>query len=558
MRLAAPPVPPLDARDKLLHAARVGAASDRQFAFWRPLSGVFLVLLVGLLAVGRGSLLRDPGTFWHVRLGEELLSGDGVATVDRFTFTRHGQSWLSLQWLGEALLAAAHRASGWDGVLLLTAAALAGIYTWLTARLNRGGLHWLPAVALVSLVIAASSHHFHARPHLVSIALLGVTFAWLCDVEAGRARIGKLWLLLPLFVLWANLHGGVLAGYATVALATGGWLLRRMLKLSSPLRKRCDVLQAAALLLLLPVAFLINPHGAATPKGWLTILSLPLPDLIQEHKRLNLLRPEGIAALLIAGTYACLLREAWKQGRKANSGPADSPGSRMRRWAVRAAGVPVTWLLPLVWFALAVSRVRHAPLFAIVATLALVEILPRTPLASWLKQWEMFSTPNPRGLATRRSIRRRLAPALIPAVTVMMIAALQALRVAAPVLGGSWARLDATVWPVEIAHDLQRIEGESPRARLLNSLHFGGFVEFHAPGLLTYVDDRCELFGAEFLQRSLRLDFDPAALLVEADRWQADFALLHAGSPADVGLATSADWRLVRRDAVAALYRRAK
>jgi hypothetical protein len=70
---------------------------------------------------------------------------------------------------------------------------------------------------------AASSYHFHPRPHLVTIVLVGWTFARLCDFEAGRIPLGSLYWLVPVFVLWTNMHGGVLGGVGMVAVTVAGW-----------------------------------------------------------------------------------------------------------------------------------------------------------------------------------------------------------------------------------------------------------------------------------------------------------------------------------------------
>jgi hypothetical protein len=200
--------------------------------------------------------------------------------------------------------------------------------------------------------------------------------------------------------------------------------------------------------------------------------------------------------------------------------------------------------------------VRHAPLFAMVAAIGMAQILPHSPLADWLRRWELFAGPEERRETGKRKRSWLPLQAAIPIAVIGAIVALQALRVPALLAGTGWARLDPQVWPVELAPHLKRIEQESPHARVLNSLHFGGFVEFHAPGLQTYIDDRCELFGAEFLRRALALESLPSEMLAEAERWHARFALLHAGSAADVGFSENRSWRLLQRDAAAALYER--
>jgi hypothetical protein len=133
------------------------------------------------------------------------------------------------------------------------------------------------------------------------------------------------------------------------------------------------------------------------------------------------------------------------------------------------------------------------------------------------------------------------------------------LGVAAPLFGAGWARLDPAVWPVELVADLKRLEAQPAAAdrRIFNSLELGGFLTFHAPRLSTFIDDRCELFGDEFLRAYSHVESRRPEQL---DAWQRQYsfrhALVRAGSPFDVHLQHHADWRLVRRDQAAALYRR--
>src|SRR5262249_24553019 len=127
----------------------------------------------------------------------------------------------------ESGLALFHRVDGLNTILTVTATLHAGLYTWVANRMLRAGLHPLLAVLLTLLAMLGSAYHFHPRPHLLSIVFLGLTFALLCDVEAGRLSWPRLLLLLPLFVIWTNVHGGMLGGLGTLAVTVAGWWLGR-------------------------------------------------------------------------------------------------------------------------------------------------------------------------------------------------------------------------------------------------------------------------------------------------------------------------------------------
>ncbi len=504
--------------------------------FWSAEAGIFLGLWLTLMLVGRSTLLRDQGTFWHTVAGEQMLLSGHVIRTDTFSFTRHGSPWTAHQWLSECGMAAVHRLGGWDGLLLVTVTLLAGVYTWIASRLVRAGFHLLSLGVVLALVLMASSHQFHVRPLIFSIVLLGVTFCLLVDVEAGRKRLRQLWWFVPLAALWANLHAGVLAGIGTVGLCVAGWCLIWLLgtaasgKGDSPIRHRRDALAMMALPLASAAAVLLNPYGWGLPKAWMATLAIPLPSLIQEHAPLDLTSPLGWTVMLLGVGYVVALIGV------------------LPRWP------RVTWLLPLVWLLLACQRVRSVPLFVIAVAIGYVEVLPQSRWAAWLRRREMLL---PRG--EHSAHQRNWPSALLPLVLVVTAALLQIAGVSAPIVGRGWARFDPVCSPDPLLPDLLRLNRESPQdTPLFNDMGLAGFVIYHAPRLKVFIDDRCALYGSEFLLAYDRArQEDPARL----DRWREQYGFRHAligsGTPFDRYLHDSKEWRVVRRAPTAVLYRHA-
>ena len=507
---------------------------------WRRLlsaeTGIFLGLWLGLMLFGRSTLLRDPGTFWHVEVGREILDSGSVLRSDPFSFTRGARPWTAHQWLAECGMAAVHGLSGFDGLLLATATLLAAVYTWLASRMLRAGFHPLPVGVVLAAVLLAGSHQFHARPLIVSIGLLGLTFAWLIDVDAGRRPLRWLWWLVPVNVVWANLHAGVLAGIGTLGLCAAWWLFAWLLgKGHTPVRCRREAIELAVLTLLSVLAVLVNPYGLDLPRAWLTTLAIPLPGLIEEHAPLDLRDPLGWTTVLLGLGYLAALVGVF-------------PG-RLR----------ASWLVPLVWFVLACQRVRNVPLFAIMAAIGCVDLLPRSRWAGWLKRREMLQPTGAEGVP-----RPDARATILPLIVVVAAAVLQIAGVSAPVVGRGWARFDPVRWPVGLLAELQEIDRKSPEdapTRIFNDLSLGGFVIHHAPKLRVFIDDRCALYGAEFLQAYERARReDPAQL----DRWQAEYGFRYAlvernadeeAASFDRHLRSSARWTRIGESPGAVLYR---
>ncbi|HEU5117287.1 MAG TPA: hypothetical protein VFT74_11540, partial [Isosphaeraceae bacterium] len=63
---------------------------------------VFLIVMVLSVTAGRSGFYHDPGTFWHLRLGREILLSGDVPRTDFLTFTREHTPWVDQSWLFDA------------------------------------------------------------------------------------------------------------------------------------------------------------------------------------------------------------------------------------------------------------------------------------------------------------------------------------------------------------------------------------------------------------------------------------------------------------------------
>lgn len=506
----------------------------------------FLVLWLLLMTAGRSSFFRDPGTFWHTTTGELILS-DGFIRSDPYTFTCGGQWWVPYQWLGEVVMAIAHRSGGFDAQLLGAATLLAATFAWLTARLLRTGLHPIAVGIVIGLGLAASASHFHVRPHLFTILCTAITFILLTDVDSGRSRFRQLLWLLPLFVLWTNVHGGVLGGIATVGMVCVGWVIFWQLGFASPVSGWKQASFAVAVAIGCGLAPFANPYGLDLIYTWQIIMTEPaLKTIIQEHRPVDVWEPYAWPILAFAVVFGFVLA------------------------GVSRRELRTTWIVPVVWLVMAFDRIRHAPLFVVIGLAAMTAMWPHTRWARWLARNRpdyQKPIPEPSDPLLRLPLWSNV---LIPAVVVVAVLLLQLARVQVPVVGSGWARLDPTYWPVELTQVLRENE---PRPgdpnKLFNDYIDGGFVEYHAPGYRVFVDDRCEVFGGPWLVDFVTVSKSENREVVAAAiaRWERpkpegygkfDFALTRSTTGFDDYFRSSTEWVCVKRTDTAAFYKRKK
>ncbi|HSY31895.1 MAG TPA: hypothetical protein VLA42_07890 [Verrucomicrobiae bacterium] len=170
--------------------------------------------LVTAVFVARHNFEVDPDLWWHLKVGEDILSTHHWPTVDPYSFTVAGQPWLAYEWLGDVLIASVARVAGLRGLqallIVLGAAIMLALYSYATLRSkNSKG-----SFVAVSVLLALACANFNLRPQM-----LGYLFLLLTLIALERFRQGKktaLWFLPPLFLLWINAHGSWEIGLAAI------------------------------------------------------------------------------------------------------------------------------------------------------------------------------------------------------------------------------------------------------------------------------------------------------------------------------------------------------
>jgi len=227
--------------------------------------GVFAALLFTPVA---DRLLGDAGIGWHIRTGEQILATHAVPRTDPFSSTMAGNPWFAWEWLFDAVVGELHARMGLNGVVWFTALVIASVFAWTFRLLIARGVDVLTVLVLTMLALYASMIHFLARPHVVSW-LLALAWFWILDsTERTELPSNRLWLLPLLMLVWVNLHGGFLLGFALLAIFWGGavwdWFATKENRIEESLAKIAAAKRTRQLLwvgLVSAAASFVNPYG---------------------------------------------------------------------------------------------------------------------------------------------------------------------------------------------------------------------------------------------------------------------------------------------------------
>jgi hypothetical protein len=226
---------------------------------------VFLFVMVVVLTHAAKGLLDDPGLGWHLRNIDAMRAEGWWLSKDPFTYPRDQEppAWYTNQWLGELPLYLGWKVAGLEGIAAVSAIVIAVIARTLYRFLIHDGLPWPVAVAWTALGTLGTSCSWVARPNLFTILFVLITARVLMLFHEGRLSWrGTLWLL-PLFAVWANVHGGFLAGFIVVGLALAAEVALAVASFDDEARAAAGwrALSLGVLTVGLFLATLVNPYG---------------------------------------------------------------------------------------------------------------------------------------------------------------------------------------------------------------------------------------------------------------------------------------------------------
>ena len=198
-------------------ATSAGAARSRGRAWTERLGDEGLVVIVvgtfaAMLAATASPYLLQPDS-WLTFLGGREIAAHGVPHLDSLTVMSDGRAWIDQQWLAQLASYRLVAAVGIGGTIAVFAAMVVATFALGCAYARRTASARSVAVfALLAFPVAFCA----VRAQAISYLMFVPFFALLC--RESRRPTRRVWLALPVLVLWANLHGAVLVAAALVGL----------------------------------------------------------------------------------------------------------------------------------------------------------------------------------------------------------------------------------------------------------------------------------------------------------------------------------------------------
>ena len=478
---------------------------QRPFQFSR-----FLGLLVALLVFLLYSRTPHDADMWgHLRAGQEMWQAKHILLVDKFSFTRSGAPWVNAFWISEVILYLAYKLGGYFGITTLVSLTGSATYYMLFQKL--GGKKLLNAfILLLSAIVAAPV--WGPRPQIFSFFILAALCLLLDSIHAKRSK--SYWVFIPVFALWANIHGGWIWGILIlIADLVGHALMKLSRNTDGNLPSWNNLAMQGFWSLAAALAIGINPNGLSiwklpfyTVDVSMQIQEWASPDFhqIQFHPLLWMLFLLMIAAVV---------------------------GKPRVNWAALLKLIGVTYLTFVSQRNIGPFAIVAAPILADWANLA----------AENLRQdyFSNFKLPK----------AKPLSPNIITSVNALIIFLIgitafgQAYIVSIPKEVDKDMPVKAIQWLKENPSD----------GRLFNSYNWGGYLTWTLPERAVFIDGRADLYGSELIDQWWQVIYGTQQGFEVLKSWKIQTILLEPSWPV-VALLPEAGWREAFRDHTAVIF----
>jgi hypothetical protein len=520
---------------------------------------IFFLMMYIMLFLRPSFVFGDGSTGWHIFTGKMILesASHAIPTTDFMTYGIHaGKPWVAYEWLSDLVMATLVQLGGMNLLAVFVSGAIALLFLLLYERCRQEGCHFVTALVITVLGALTSSIHWLARPHLFTFFGVYIFATVLEDRYRGRIKGLRFFLPLILFmIVWANAHPGFIVGFAMIGLYLVCSIINFIVFSDSTSRaaSTLKIRDNAIALAVTALATIANPYGIKLYSYLSHYLKTSQAILAATQEYLSPNFHSDFAPVCLAllfGIFAFSLTASLKR-------------LTMPRF-----------LLCLVFAFLALTAVRHMPLFVIVALPAIAQLFSSVKPITQLNTGETAPAPVPAtwwqnlvaklkevgdGFSENEAICQMH---LVPILTVLTFSLASIFGHGNFLLGSltSGFDTDSLPGPKMLAYITEKEKsGELKPNAGFNYDNWGGYLRFslydkeHPLNSRVFIDDRADFYGDKYYQDYALVSQALPGYQNVLDKNKINWVIFPANSRLGAILKDSPDWTLAQKDAASYL-----
>lgn len=233
--------------------------------------GLLFIFLVLVFFASSYKISGDDDFFWHLATGRYIVENKVVPDKDVFGHITSGTEWIPFEWGWDILTYSLYNIGGYNAILVFRSLAFCFIFFLYFMLLRKFKVNSFLSILVLFVLLVAIMDRLSPRPHILTYIFFILTlYILLCYKYIDKVKYRKWLYLLPIiFLLWSNLHMGVLAGglilfvftltETVIYLKQSSFTTNDIKALSKTELRNLWIISIISALMLL-----INPHGINT------------------------------------------------------------------------------------------------------------------------------------------------------------------------------------------------------------------------------------------------------------------------------------------------------
>lgn len=202
----------------------------------------------------------DSDLGWHLKYGEYFFQHGSVLRQNIFSTMMAGYHWINSSWGTDLVTYLTFHFTGFVGLSILGALTVTLTLYFFSKVGNLG--FWEKSILFVVVgYIESPLTNVSFRGQLLSLLFISLLFYLLGKINEGK--IAYLFLTIPLFFLWVNMHGGFVIGLGLFAVWGGFYLVRELYQSRHQAKSSLyrTIVFSASIFFSAILVTLINPFG---------------------------------------------------------------------------------------------------------------------------------------------------------------------------------------------------------------------------------------------------------------------------------------------------------
>src|SRR5690606_34234070 len=167
---------------------------------------VFIILLTTFQISG------DDDVFWHLATGRYIVENGTVPSIDVFGYVTEGQEWMPFEWGWDVITYGLYNIGGYEAISVFRTIIFLLTFGILFIVMQRFKVSFNVSLLILGLMAFGTIDRLTPRPHIISYLFFALLVFIITDFKYIRHNHKILYFLPLIFLIWANVHMGILAG----------------------------------------------------------------------------------------------------------------------------------------------------------------------------------------------------------------------------------------------------------------------------------------------------------------------------------------------------------